>query len=91
MIPAFEIDEASSNDTYLYVDIASRCISLQIKIEAEGVIVDAFPMNDCTGSDSLATLAVETFFEGEPHPDKASNDAINAIISNPAGKVGEDT
>ena len=27
----------------------------------------------------------------EAHPDKASNDAINAIISNPAGKVGEDT
>jgi len=25
------------------------------------------------------------------HPDKASNDAINAIISNPAGKVGDDT
>ena len=91
MIPAFEIDEASSNDTYLYVDIASRGISLQIKIEEEGVVVDAFPMHDCTGSDSLATFAVETFIEGEPHPDKASNDAINAIISNPAGKVGEDT
>ena len=25
----------------------------------------------------------------EAHDDKASNDAINAIISNPAGKVGE--
>jgi hypothetical protein len=25
------------------------------------------------------------------HPDKALNDAINAFISNPAGKVGEDT
>jgi len=59
----FDIDEASSNDTYLYVDIASRCISLQIKIEEEGVIVDAFPMHDCTGSDSLATMAVETLTE----------------------------
>ena len=59
----FDIDEGSSNDTYLYVDIASRGISLQIKIEEEGVIVDAFPILDCTGSDSLATMAVETLTE----------------------------
>ena len=60
----FDICE-SSNDTYLYVDIASRGISLQIKIEEEGVIVDAFPILDCTGSDSLATMAVETLTEEE--------------------------
>lgn len=57
----FHIDEASSNNTYLYVDIPSHLISLQIKIETEGVIVDAFPMSDCTGSDSVATMSVETW------------------------------
>jgi len=59
----FHIDEASSNDTYLYVDIASRGISLSIKIESEGVIVDAYPFMDSTGSDSLATMGVETHTE----------------------------
>lgn len=57
----FHIDEASSNDTYLYVDIPAHLISLQIKIEDEGVVVDAFPMSDCTGNRSIATMAVETW------------------------------
>ena len=57
----FHIDEASSNDTYLYVDIPAHLVSLQIKIEGEGVVVDAYPMNDCTGSESIATMAVETW------------------------------
>ena len=60
----FHIDEASSNDTYLYVDIASRGISLQIKVESEGVIVDAYPFMDSTGlQDPLATMGVETHTE----------------------------
>ena len=59
----FDIDETSSNEMYLYVDIASRGISLQIKVESEGVIVDAYPFRDSTGSDSLATMAVETHTE----------------------------
>lgn len=57
----FHIDEASSNDTYLYVDISQHLISLQIKIEHEGVVVDAYPQSDCTGSDSLSTMCVETW------------------------------
>ena len=56
----FDIGDSSNDTTTLHVDIASRGISLQIKIEEEGVIVDAFPIIDCTGSDSLATMAVET-------------------------------
>lgn len=62
-MPKYIVDQASSNDTYLCVDIAAHLISLQIKIEAEGVIVDAFPMHDCTGSDSLATMACESLAE----------------------------
>ena len=56
----FHIDEESSNDTYLYVDIPAHLVSLQIKIENEGVIVDAFPMYDCTGSESIATMCIES-------------------------------
>ena len=61
----FHIDETSSNDTYLYVDIPAHLVSLQIKIEGEGVVVDAYPMNDCTGSESIATMAVEGYYAGE--------------------------
>ena len=54
----FFVDTASCNDTYFYLDIPAKGVSLQIKIESEGVVVDAFPMYDCTGSESLATMCV---------------------------------
>ena len=40
----FHVDEASCDEEYFYVDIASRGVTIQIKIEAEGVIVDAWPL-----------------------------------------------
>ena len=55
---SFFVDAAACDDTYFYLDIPEKGVSLQIKIEEEGVVVDAFPMNDCSGSNSLATLCV---------------------------------
>lgn len=55
---SFFIDTASCDDTYFYLDIPEKMVSLQIKIEAEGVVVDAFPMHDCTGSGSIGSMCI---------------------------------
>lgn len=40
----FQIDPANSDDEYLYVDIPSRCGTVVIKIEDEGLVVEIFSL-----------------------------------------------
>jgi hypothetical protein len=40
----FNIDEASSDDQYLYVDVAGKG-TVVIKNENEGILVDIFPLH----------------------------------------------
>jgi len=51
---SFKIDPTNSDDDYLYVDIPSHCMTVVIKREHEGVVVDVYPLE--VADEPIATL-----------------------------------
>lgn len=41
----FRIDELASDSQYLFVDIPSKGITLCVKLDDEGIVVDLFPLD----------------------------------------------
>jgi len=53
MSDTFKVDEANSDDEYFYVDVPSKGITVAIKAEGEGVVVDLYSMQ--VSDESLAS------------------------------------
>jgi hypothetical protein len=52
----FNIDTDSSDEQYLYVDVPSKNLTIAVKLDDEGIVVDVFPLG--VASQPIATLGI---------------------------------